>query len=104
MSQVLISNPFARLQARALLFVAVFCSTFTVSAQDSTAVTGYDPIVASLDSLLNQSFIQRLSASGSMDAGFQNDQIPTYADDIYRARIRRIQTPIALAYNEEVKE
>ena len=67
----------------------------------------YDPIAATLDSLVSLNYIQRLSfASTGTQQGnnFQPYEIPSYADDIYRKRIEKIQTPIPLAYNREVQE
>lgn len=67
----------------------------------------YDPIAATLDSLVSLNYIQRLSfaATGTQQGNnFQPYEIPSYADDIYRKRIEKIQTPIPLAYNREVQE
>ena len=76
-----------------------------VQAQDSTvSVSNYDPIAATLDSLLNQNFIQRLSSNAANGADFNSSEVPSYADDIYRKRIEKLQTPIPLVFNEEVKQ
>lgn len=76
----------------------------SMAQSDSSAIIlSYDPIVATLDSLVNQSYIQRLPDPVTLD-GFQEEEIPTYANDIYRQRIEKIQTPIPLTFNSEVKE
>ncbi len=67
----------------------------------------YDPIAAMLDSLVNQNYIQRLSfasAGNQQNNNFQPYEVPTYADDVYRKRIQKIQTPIPLTFNSQVKE
>jgi membrane-bound lytic murein transglycosylase D len=67
----------------------------------------YDPIAATLDSLVNQNFIQRLSfaTAGSMVEGsFQPREIPVYKDEVYASRIAKIQSPIPLTYNQQVRE
>jgi membrane-bound lytic murein transglycosylase D len=65
----------------------------------------YDPIAATLDSLVNQSFVQRMNASSATgsSSAFQPFEVPTYADDIYAKRMERIQTPIPMTFNDEVK-
>lgn len=81
-----------------------------VSAQgpdcsDPASPACYDPIAATLDSLVNQSFVQRMHASSTASSfnTFQPSEIPTYADDIYAKRMERIQTPIPMTFNMEVK-
>lgn len=66
----------------------------------------YDPIAATLDSLVNLTYIQRLGTSGQNGANgnFKPTETPVYADDIYRKRIQKIQSPIPLTFNSEVKE
>ncbi len=66
----------------------------------------YDPIAATLDSLVNLSYIQRINSNSAADASgnFKPYEVPVYADDIYRKRIQKIQTPIPLCFNSEVKE
>ncbi len=76
------------------------------SAPDRTAAIDYDPIAATLDSLVSLNYIQRLGTGSSTSASgnFKPSETPVYADDIYRKRIQKIQTPIPLAFNSEVKE
>ncbi len=73
----------------------------------TVAPANYDPIAAMLDSLVNLNYIQRLnfaSAGTQQNNNFQPYEVPTYADDIYRKRIQKIQTPIPLTYNMQIKE
>lgn len=75
--------------------------------QDMSAVKiDYDPIAATLDSLLNLTYIQRLSSTSAFgsNGNFKPSETPVYADDIYRKRIQKIQSPIPLTFNGEVKE
>jgi membrane-bound lytic murein transglycosylase D len=53
---------------------------------------------------LNQSYIQRLSGSPVSASAFGEREIPAYSDEVYRQRMERIQTPIPLAFNDQVKE
>jgi membrane-bound lytic murein transglycosylase D len=97
---------------RSLLSLSIMLFLFNEAGaqEDSSAAKlplNYDPIVAALDSLVNQNFIQRLNfaASGSqVDNGFQPREIPVYKDEVYASRISRIQSPIPLTFNQQVKE
>ncbi|HNP47585.1 MAG TPA: lytic transglycosylase domain-containing protein, partial [Bacteroidia bacterium] len=103
-----------QLLAASLLGSVMLCCSLQVVAQDENPVLeqalangSYDPIAATLDSLVNLNYIARLngSASGTESvSNFQPSEIPSYADDIYRKRIEKIQTPIPLAYNSQVQE
>ncbi len=96
------------------LLIAVMCLFLGNSKAQSEnetvaapAPANYDPIAAVLDSLVNLNYIQRLnfaSAGNQQNNGFQPYEVPTYADDIYRRRIQKIQTPIQLTYNAQIKE
>jgi len=75
------------------------------AAADTTAVQiNYDPIVAALDSMVSQCYIQRLCSPNPMISCFGEKEVPAYADDIYRKRIEKIQSPIPLTFNDEVKQ
>jgi membrane-bound lytic murein transglycosylase D len=76
------------------------------SPQEPVVTVDYDPIAATLDSLLNLTYVQRLSATSSFNnnGNFKPSETPVYADDIYRKRIQKIQSPIPLCFNSEVKE
>lgn len=69
--------------------------------------SNYDPIAAMLDSLVNLNYIQRLnfaSAGNHETNNFQPYEVPTYSDDIYKKRIQKIQTPIPLTFNSQIKD
>ncbi len=75
--------------------------------ENSAVSTNDDPISSMLDSLVNLSYIQRINyaAAGSQQTNsFQPYEVPTYADDIYKKRIEKIQTPIPLTYNSQVRQ
>src|SRR5207248_2892422 len=101
----------------ALLAAAMFSFSTIILAQDAatdeaaTAVapgSNYDPIGSMLDSLVNLSYVQRLNfaASGSQHSAYagQPYEIPTYSDDVYAKRMTKIQSPIPLVFNQQVKE
>lgn len=92
-----------------LLMPLIFMSVaFTLCAQDTVSIDdSYDPIVANLDSLVTLNYIQRLNfASAGMDApnDFKPQDIPSYSDEVYRMRMAKIQSPIVLSYNAQVRE
>lgn len=65
----------------------------------------YDPISATLDSLVNLMYIQRLHQSETAGSNnFKPFEVPTYSADIYKRRIEKIQSPIPLCYNSQVME
>ena len=93
------------------LFIAMMFS-FNNSSQaqiineNSTNVTDVDPIAATLDSLVNLTYVQRLNLNSTAPANnsFKSFEIPAYSADIYKKRIEKIQTPIPLCYNSQVQE
>ena len=96
---------FSKKASLALVMVLMFFNTAT--AQPDSCATNYDPIAAALDSLVNQNFIQRLNfatAGSQVESNFQPREIPVYKDEVYASRISKMQTPIALTYNQQVRE
>ena len=66
---------------------------------------GYDPIAAALDSLVNLNYIQKLNFGSEQPSNnYKPYEIPSYSDDVYSKRIAKIQTPIPLVYNQQVRE
>jgi membrane-bound lytic murein transglycosylase D len=87
-----------------LLFSRGMAQTDSCSNKSSS---NYDPIAATLDSLVNQNFIQHLNfatAGSQVEGSFQPREIPVYKDEVYASRISKIQTPIPLTYNQQVRE
>lgn len=71
---------------------------------ESTACN-YDPISAMLDSLVTLNYIERLNfASATPGSNFQPHEVPSYSDEVYTSRISKIQSPIPLNFNQQVKE
>ncbi|REJ82858.1 MAG: LysM peptidoglycan-binding domain-containing protein [Bacteroidetes bacterium] len=67
----------------------------------------YDPIIASLDSLVSLNYTLKYlenSDFSNTDANFSKGEIPSFTDEVYAARIARLQTPIPLTFNAEVKQ
>jgi membrane-bound lytic murein transglycosylase D len=93
-----------------LFFAMMYFSTPHLSAQiinDKNSFTeDYDPIAATLDSLVNLTYIQRLNqnATASATGNFKSFEVPSYSPEIYAKRIEKIQTPIPLCYNSQVLE
>lgn len=93
---------------RLILILSLAGVVFQAKAQDTAQVNdNYDPIAANLDSLVTLNYIQRLnfaSAGLNNSSDFKPLDIPSYSDEAYRSRIAKIQSPIMLAYNPEVRE
>jgi membrane-bound lytic murein transglycosylase D len=96
-----------KLYGAILMTLAMLSGTCLLYAQDTTRVDdSYDPIEANLDSLVTLNYIQRLNfATGGVDArDFKPLDIPSYSDEVYRSRMAKIQSPIMLTYNPQVRE
>jgi membrane-bound lytic murein transglycosylase D len=101
-------SPHIRLASLLALTMLLFSK---VNAQQTDALqpvseSSYDPIAATLDSLVNQNYIQRLSfaTGGTQQNNFQPYEVPSYSDEVYAQRISKIQSPMALVYNQQVRE
>jgi membrane-bound lytic murein transglycosylase D len=67
----------------------------------------YDPILATLDSLVSLHYVQKIDESsevGYPSSNFNGNEVPVYSDDIYAKRMLKIQTDIPLTFNPEVKK
>src|SRR3954471_20579070 len=85
--------------------VAQTTTSAAPATNNSEVGSNYDPIAAMLDSLVTLNYVQRLNfASATNQQGFQPYEIPTYTDDVYAKRISKIQSPIPLVFNQQVKE
>ena len=92
------------LMATMFLFSAVFAQEPVT--QQTVEPVAYDPIAATLDSLVTQNYIQRLNfaTGGTQQNNFQPYEVPTYSEEVYAQRISKIQSPMQLVYNQQVKE
>ena len=74
--------------------------------EETTVAPDYDPIAATLDSLVNLAYVQRLNinAAAESNSNFKSYEIPSYSPEIYKKRIEKIQTPIPLCYNSQVQD
>jgi membrane-bound lytic murein transglycosylase D len=82
-------------------------SAEAAAAQTAVPVPAdYDPIAATLDSLVTQNYIQRLSfaTGGTQQNNFQPYEVPSYSEEVYTQRIAKIQSPMQLVYNQQVRE
>ena len=95
-----------------LLCALVLSFSFSSLAQKAAVQTNndedsYNPIIATLDSLVSSHYLQKVSESsetGFPESEFNGTEIPVYDNDIYAKRIQKIQTDIPLTFNAEVKE
>ena len=95
-------------QISLLVLIALLSVSFGISAQiisdKPPVVDNYDPISANLDSLVNLVYIQRLQNNVTPSGTFKPYEVPTYSAEVYKNRMEKIQTPIPLAYNNQVHE
>ncbi len=104
---------FQQIKKTSLLLAAMFSLFIPGYAQNAdsdcppgTKVCEYDPIVAMLDSLVNLNYIERLNfaSAGTQPNNFQPFEIPSYSDEVYAQRISKIQSPMELVFNQEVRD
>jgi membrane-bound lytic murein transglycosylase D len=90
----------------AMMFSFSIGASAQIINENTSVVTDYDPIAATLDSLVNLTYIQRLNlnAAAESNSGFKSFEVPSYSPEIYKKRIEKIQTPIPLCYNNQVQE
>jgi len=90
---------------RKTALLAVFLCSVQGAGYAQCAAGPNDPIVEMLDSLVSLNISLKLNTSAPASTGaYQPYEIPTYSDDIYAKRMQKIQTPIPLDFNEQVKE
>lgn len=85
-----------------LLFTMMF--SFLGNGYSQSAMEANNPIVEMLDSLVTLNYLQKSNLNSSSNGDYLPHEIPTYSDDIYQKRMEKIQTPIPLTYNSQVKE
>jgi len=98
-----------------ILWISVFFMPLSVFSQNTTIastvrqkdeITENDPIVAMLDSLVSQHFLDKTStqyASLNANKRFASTEIPVYSEEVYRKRLSSLNTPIPFEYNESVR-
>ena len=62
-----------------------------------------DPIVAMLDSLVSLNFMNRSNVVDAKQSSVTPYQHVIYSDDAYREKLKKLQSPIPLDYNQYVK-
>jgi membrane-bound lytic murein transglycosylase D len=70
----------------------------------SATTTIKDPIVEALDSLVKLNNVLRFNNLNPKPSNTADRSVPVYSEDVYRARISRMVSPIPLVYNEEVRK
>ncbi len=77
-------------------------------ANDSTQGKSYDQISAMLDSLTAQTFLNRADYIDAQKSLSFRDNAPyefrSFSDSIYKRNLAKLQSPIALDYNDQVKQ
>lgn len=93
---------------KALLFLLAAAITNTQAQSNKTLVkvpeqVTYDPVAATLDSLVTINNVIRYQQQNTFAQPAANSIIPTFSNEVYTERISKINTPIPLVYNEQVK-
>lgn len=82
------------------LGVSLLCSP--AFSQQPAAVN--DPIIEALDSLVKLNNVLRFSNLNPKVSATADRSVPVYSEDVYKARIARMSSPIPLTYNEQVRK
>src|SRR5256885_1469286 len=89
-----------------LVFAGGF-SSFGQTTTPSDDVKKSGDILNKMDTLMTLWYVKNATPAKNKKAmnicGFKPEDVPTYTDSIYSRRIRMIQTPLPMAYNETVK-
>ena len=86
-----------------LLTVAAPVSVVAQQTDSSSKIVS-DPIVETLDSLVKLNNVLRFNTINPRASGVTSDRsVPVYSDDVYRSRFARMNSPIPMVYNEQVK-
>jgi len=96
-----------------LVYIALFASfsgclqVFGQTGTPAEDVKKSGDILNKLDTLMTLWYVKNATPAKNKKAmnicGFKPDDVPTYTDSIYARRIRMIQSPLPMAYNETVK-
>jgi len=82
-------------------------SAFAQTTPPQQDVNKSGDILHTLDTLMTLWYIKNATPAKNKKAmnicGFKPEDVPTYTDSIYARRIRMIESPLPLAYNETVK-
>ncbi|MEO8151385.1 MAG: LysM peptidoglycan-binding domain-containing protein [Bacteroidia bacterium] len=93
---------------KALLFLLAAAITNTQAQTNNTLVNpasvpgNYDPVSAILDSLVTINNVVKYQQISPFSVTTETS-IPTFSDEVYADRISKINTPIPLTYNSQVK-
>ena len=96
-----------------LLLLPLLVFGFIANGQTSATIdTGqgksYDQISAMLDSLTNQTFLNRANyIDAQKSLSFRDDapyEFKSFPDSVYKHNLAKLQSPIALDYNDQVKQ
>jgi len=98
---------------RSVIYITIFLTLCgSLSAFGQTTIPSEDvkksgDILNKLDTLMTLWYVKNATPAKNKKAqnimGFKPEDVPTYTDSIYARRIRMIQSPLPLAYNETVK-
>ncbi len=95
------------------ILIALSLCTLTVNAQvmeakDSNHVKPYEPISAMLDSMAAQTFLNRATfMDAARNLPYRDNsqyEFKSYPDSVYRKNLAKLQSPIPLDYNDQVKQ
>ncbi len=85
------------------LVIGLCVCMLSATAQQTQTPT-YDPIAAMLDSLVSQNCLNRYCFPNTADYKQSDANIPTFGEEVYRSRMAKMNSPIPLTYNQQVRD
>jgi membrane-bound lytic murein transglycosylase D len=87
---------------KVLLTIAILLPTIGWS-QQSNPLPANDPIVEALDSLVKLNNVLRFNSSSVKAVNTSDRSVPVYSEEVYKARMARMSSPIPMVYNDQVR-
>ncbi len=87
---------------KVLLTIAILLPTIGWS-QQSNPLPANDPIVEALDSLVKLNNVLRFNSSNAKAVNSSDRSAPVYSEEVYKARMARMSSPIPMVYNDQVR-
>jgi len=84
------------------LLLAMSLSLSTALGQEQQPAAVNDPIVEALDSLVNLNNVLRFNSLNPRTVS-DDRSVPVYSEDVYKARMARMSSPIPMVYNDQVR-
>jgi membrane-bound lytic murein transglycosylase D len=90
------------LKINILYIILSLCLSLSPALGQSPAAIN-DPIVEALDSLVKLNNVLRFNSLNPKANAVADRSVPVYSEDVYKARMARMSSPIPMSYNEQVR-